>query len=822
VSDLSRVCTRCGGRYDATAAFCPQDGAPLVVADADDRYLGKLLLGQFRIEARIGAGGMGTVYRARQEGVDRYVAIKVLHPELVQNADAVRRFQREARVSAALDHPNIVRLLLFGQLPGGDLYLVMEYLEGRSLADIVRTEGALPVGRALHIATQICDAIGEAHAHGVVHRDVKPENVLLVGRGRDADFVKVLDFGIARFMWGEQTVVTQSGLIFGTARYISPEGAAGEATDARSDVYSIAVLLYQLLCGETPFDSPSPVALLMKHLHEPVPDIRTKARGAHVPAAIAECLSRALAKHPDARPDDARALAEALRDAARRAGVRIEGLRRDETARIPRGERSKASAGHGGGGLDASLAEEATDGEASGRASSRGAPSVPALVQGSTGEPPWRGAGRAESPEPGDTARGETVRSEATQQRLAPRAPASAWAPGDGLEDDEDIEVPGLGRVHEGRRRRGQAGPSRGAVVAGAFLLGAFAVGLGALVARWMPRQPAAEADSQRGELLRRARAALEAERFDRASTAPGASPGDDVLELTDLLLRADPHDAEALALRTAAAHALIERADAARFAHRFAEARALYERALALAPLEQARAGLATNAREEALAATREDVEVHPEQPVVGMVTTLVGHPPLGVEASALGRPRFRVLRAGRPVRADLSAAAGGDARSLLATHTFREAGVHEVVFAFDYDGQVVERRATVEVVPRGRASVAAATRGRGGAGAPPFVLTAPAVVPVGPVPTPGTTETANDGIDWSVPPPPGPDGTGARSGGTRGGAGGGVDPAPQSVGEPATPAPTPNPPAAPPSEAPPATPPLPPPPAPWTGGPV
>ena len=181
VDALSKVCTRCGTRFDASAAFCPRDGTPLAgETEAPDPYIGQTLLGQFRIEEKVGAGGMGTVYRARQIGVDRHVAIKILHPELVQDADAVRRFQREARVSAALDHPNVVRVILFGQLPDGSLYLIMEYLEGRSLSDLLRLEGVLAPARALHITTQICDAIGEAHQQGVVHRDVKPENVHLL------------------------------------------------------------------------------------------------------------------------------------------------------------------------------------------------------------------------------------------------------------------------------------------------------------------------------------------------------------------------------------------------------------------------------------------------------------------------------------------------------------------------------------------------------------------------------------------------------------------------------------------------------------------
>lgn len=323
----AKACPKCGRRYDMAAAFCQKDGARLSLTDEQpDPYIGQTLLDQFKIEEKIGAGGMGSVYRARQTTLDRDVAIKILHSELADNRDAVRRFKREARVCTALDHPNVVRVLLFGQLPSGSLYIVMEYLRGRSLQDVLAREGALPVHRALHIASQICDGVGEAHAQGVVHRDIKPENIVLVTRGRDADFVKVLDFGIARMLWGEdQTQATQSGLVFGTARYISPEGAAGEPTDARSDVYSLGVLTYQLLAGETPFDAPTPVGMLMKHIHSTPPHLLTHERARHVPEPIADVVMRALSKNPEGREPDALAFGDALRRAAAGAGFEVQG-----------------------------------------------------------------------------------------------------------------------------------------------------------------------------------------------------------------------------------------------------------------------------------------------------------------------------------------------------------------------------------------------------------------------------------------------------------------------------------------------------------------
>lgn len=320
----SKLCPICGLRYDAAAAFCQKDGARLSAEGTVDPFLGEILLGQFRIDEAIGAGGMGTVYRAHQMNLHRDVAVKILHPELTKNPDAVRRFHREAKVATSLEHPNLVRVFLFGELPdNGGLYLVMEHLEGRSLQELMRQEGALPLSRALHISAQLCEAIGAAHVKGIVHRDVKPENIIVLPRHGDPDFVKVLDFGIARLLWDEQSHMTQSGVIFGTARYISPEGAAGEFTDARSDVYSIGVLIYQLMTGVTPFDGKSPVSMLMKHVNEPAPDLRTMGHGHSVPTAIADVVMRSLAKNPDARYDTASAFGEALAAAAEASEVML-------------------------------------------------------------------------------------------------------------------------------------------------------------------------------------------------------------------------------------------------------------------------------------------------------------------------------------------------------------------------------------------------------------------------------------------------------------------------------------------------------------------
>ncbi|MEM6961527.1 MAG: protein kinase, partial [Myxococcota bacterium] len=308
----------------------------------EDPYIGTTLLGQFQIEELIGVGGMGAVYRARQQNLDRDVAVKILHGELAGNEDVLRRFRREAKVTTKLDHPNVVDVLLFGALPEGSPYLVMEYLQGESLGVLLGRQGSFPLQQALHIGVQIADGIGAAHMQHVVHRDVKPENVLIVHRQDDPNFVKVVDFGIARLLRSQGTVQTQSGLIFGTARYISPEAAAGDPADARSDVYSIGVVLYALLTGAPPFDAATPVALLMKHVQEPPPPMLQK--GTAVPAPVEEVVMRCLRKSPAERFEDAVELASALRQAAVAAGVELLAPTRAASA-LPAPRRSAAAMG---------------------------------------------------------------------------------------------------------------------------------------------------------------------------------------------------------------------------------------------------------------------------------------------------------------------------------------------------------------------------------------------------------------------------------------------------------------------------------------------
>ena len=327
-----KACPACGTRYPVDALFCATDGTPLQNAATSsgpdvDPYLGREIIGHIEIRQLAGIGAMGRVYRAFQKGIDRDVAVKILHRELSANQQLVARFHREAKVASRLAHSNVVNAYLTGLLPDGSMYIVMEYLDGLSLQSaLAAVGGAMPLQRALHVGLQLCDAVGEAHAQGIVHRDIKPENVMLIRRGNDPDFVKVLDFGIARLNWGDQSMATAAGLIFGTARYISPEGAQGEQVAPSGDVYGIATLLYQMLAGRTPFEGESAVALLVQQIHDPPPPLRSIARASYVPEPIARVIMNNLGKNPSERAVDARVLGRALLDAAKASGLSADDL----------------------------------------------------------------------------------------------------------------------------------------------------------------------------------------------------------------------------------------------------------------------------------------------------------------------------------------------------------------------------------------------------------------------------------------------------------------------------------------------------------------
>src|SRR6201996_7308278 len=264
--------------------------------------VGTSLNGRYRLEARIAAGGMSTVYRALDETLERQVAVKLMNREVTSDSDQLERFRREARAVAQLSHPHIVGVIDAGE-DDSRPYIVFEYVEGETLKDRIRRMGRLPVDEAIAYAIEIARALGAAHARHIVHRDVKPQNVLIDEEGS----AKVTDFGIARSL--DEEGLTAEGRVLGTTDYVSPEQALGQDVTGQSDLYSLGVVLYEMLTGEVPFTGESQVAVAMKHVREEIPDVQV--RRPEVPSARAAVIDSATAKHrQDRYADDAELIAD--------------------------------------------------------------------------------------------------------------------------------------------------------------------------------------------------------------------------------------------------------------------------------------------------------------------------------------------------------------------------------------------------------------------------------------------------------------------------------------------------------------------------------
>jgi eukaryotic-like serine/threonine-protein kinase len=254
--------------------------------------VGETIAGRYELQELVGTGGMSSVYKAHDTLLERNVALKILHDQYTTDDDFVERFKREARAVARLSHPNIVTVIDRGE-DGGKQFIVFEYIDGENLKECLVRSGRLPVRDALELALQIARALAFAHEHGLVHRDVKPQNVLLNGDGR----AKVTDFGIARSL--DVDGVTQTGTVLGTSNYIAPEQASGSRVDQQTDVYSLGVVLYELLAGEVPFPGETFVTVALKHVNEPPPNLLDVRKD--VPVRVAKAVDRALAKDPDER-----------------------------------------------------------------------------------------------------------------------------------------------------------------------------------------------------------------------------------------------------------------------------------------------------------------------------------------------------------------------------------------------------------------------------------------------------------------------------------------------------------------------------------------
>jgi eukaryotic-like serine/threonine-protein kinase len=307
-------CPICGQQYSAELRVCPADGSPLqadstVAVDApSDPLIGLTLDDKYRLEARLGVGGMGTVYRARHLLIDRAVAVKVLNQRFVEDDAAQMRFRREAKAAGRLQHPNAVAVTDFGQTVDDYIYIVMELLEGRTLRDVLAKEAPLDTARAVALMLQVAAAVAAAHEAGIIHRDLKPANIFIVHNTEAPAVVKVLDFGIAKLAAEtldeeEAHTLTQIGAMIGTPRYMSPEQCDGAELTPASDVYSLGVILYEMLTGVVPFSGSTPLAIAMKHTSElprpPREFVQT------IPEMLETVVLHALEKAPTDRPADA-------------------------------------------------------------------------------------------------------------------------------------------------------------------------------------------------------------------------------------------------------------------------------------------------------------------------------------------------------------------------------------------------------------------------------------------------------------------------------------------------------------------------------------
>lgn len=313
------VCVHCGTVLLEGSRYCSGCGALLAGSDPHkDPLIGRTIARTYAVMDLVGVGGMGRVYRAEHKMLARTVAIKVIHPHLLSDEQTVARFYTEARAASRLNHPNSVGIIDFGRTDDEMLYLVMEFLRGRDLAQVMVDDGPLPFERICQIINAVLAALGEAHDLDVVHRDLKPENIFIERTRTGRDLVKVVDFGLAKILSAPQETrsITSPGLVCGTPDYMSPEQGRGENVDGRGDIYSVGVLLFELMAERLPFVADTPTKIVLKHIQDPVPDPVDAAPHRAIPRILADIAMRAMAKSPGDRFQTPDEMAEALRRAA--------------------------------------------------------------------------------------------------------------------------------------------------------------------------------------------------------------------------------------------------------------------------------------------------------------------------------------------------------------------------------------------------------------------------------------------------------------------------------------------------------------------------
>jgi serine/threonine protein kinase len=310
----SKICLICHKAVNASLQKCPEDGGDLVNTK-QDRLVGQVFANRYRIQSIIGQGGMSTVYKAQHTYMDRVVAVKLLHPHLVSDPISVQRFQQEAKAAASLSHPNIITVYDFGVTEDGLAFLVMDYLEGPSLGDLLDRTGSVPADEAIDIFRQVLKGLAHAHRKGVVHRDLKPRNMVLAVDEDGTVQVKIVDFGIAKVIpqdGGESQHLTQTGEVFGSPIYMSPEQCSGLPLDLRSDIYSWGCVMYEVLTGAPPFLGKNAVETMSMHVNDPPPDFKQMAPNVVIPEDLQQVIFGCLEKQPKKRYQTANAVLDAI------------------------------------------------------------------------------------------------------------------------------------------------------------------------------------------------------------------------------------------------------------------------------------------------------------------------------------------------------------------------------------------------------------------------------------------------------------------------------------------------------------------------------